>query len=208
MAVAVDRINDIPARSDRVLRHAGIDRLFHWLTAVCVLTLMATGLLPHLGVQFDWVGIHWIAGLALVALVIFHVLRSAVWRKLRAMWFSIAELRAHQVGKYSVAQKLMHHAMTAMVLGAAITGVLMLKKIRTPLLVRDPYLFDAHTWGIIYVIHGLAALSAITLVIVHVYFGLIPENRMYLRAMITGWMSRSEQRARVVGIRAGEKHLT
>jgi cytochrome b subunit of formate dehydrogenase len=76
------------------------------------------------------------------------------------------------------------------------------------LLVRDPYLFDAHTWGIIYVIHGLAALSAITLVIVHVYFGIIPENRMYLRAMITGWMSRSEQRARVAGIRAGEKHLT
>jgi formate dehydrogenase subunit gamma len=208
MAVAADRINDIPARSDRVLRHAGIDRLFHWLTAACVLTLMATGLLPHVGVQFDWIGIHWIAGLALVALVIFHVLRSAVWRKLRAMWFSIAELRAHQVGKYSVAQKLMHHAMTAMVLGAAITGVLMLRKIRTPLLVRDPYLFDAHTWGIIYVIHGLAALSAITLVIVHVYFGLIPENRMYLRAMITGWMSRGEQRARVAGIRAGEKHLT
>jgi formate dehydrogenase subunit gamma len=192
MAVAADRINDIPAHSDRVLRHAAIDRLFHWLTAVCVLTLMATGLLPHVGVQFDWVGIHWIAGLTLVALVIFHVLRSAVWRKLRAMWFSVAELRTHQVGKYSVAQKLMHHAMTLMVLGAAITGVLMLKKIRTPLLVRDPYLFDAHTWGIIYVIHGLAALSAITLVIVHVYFGIIPENRMYLRAMITGWMSRGE----------------
>ena len=147
MAVAADRINDIPAHSDRVLRHAGVDRLFHWLTAACVLTLMATGLLPHVGVRFDWVGIHWVAGLTLVALVIFHVLRSAVWRKLRAMWFSIAELRTHQVGKYSVAQKLMHHAMTAMVLGAAITGVLMLKKIRTPLLVRDPYLFDAHDMG-------------------------------------------------------------
>jgi formate dehydrogenase subunit gamma len=208
MAVAADRIGEIPARSDRVLRHAGVDRLFHWLTAMCVITLMATGLLPHVGVQFDWVNIHWVAGLALVALVVFHVLRSAVWRKLRAIWFSIAELRTHQVGKYSIAQKLMHHAMTVMVLGAAITGVLMLKKIRTPLLVRDPYLFSAHSWGIIYVVHGLAALSAITLVIVHVYFGLIPENRMYLRAMITGWMSRSEQRARVAGIRAGEKHLT
>jgi formate dehydrogenase subunit gamma len=208
MAVAADRIAEIPARSDRVLRHAGVDRLFHWLTALCVITLMATGLLPHMGVQFEWVNIHWVAGLGLVVLIVFHVLRSAVWRKLRAMWFSIAELRTHQVGKYSVAQKLMHHAMTAMALGAAITGVLMLKKIQTPLLVRDPYLFEPHTWGVIYVIHGLAALSAITLVIVHVYFGLIPENRMYLRAMITGWMSRNEQRARVAGIRAGEKHLT
>jgi formate dehydrogenase subunit gamma len=208
MAVAADRIDEIPARSDRVLRHAGVDRLFHWLTAACVLTLMATGLLPHVGVQFDWVGIHWITGLALVVLVTFHILRSVIWRRLRAIWFSIAELRTHQVGKYSVAQKLMHHAMTVMVLCAVATGVLMLKKIRTPLLVRDPYLFGADTWGVIYVIHGLAALSAITLVIVHVYFGLIPENRMYLRAMISGWMSRREQRARVAGIRAGEKHLT
>ncbi len=208
MAVAADRIGEIPARSDRVLRHAGVDRLFHWLTAVCVLTLMATGLLPHVGVQFDWVGIHWITGLALVILVTFHILRSVIWRRLRAIWFSIAELRTHQVGKYSVAQKLMHHAMTVMVLCAVGTGVLMLKKIRTPLLVRDPYLFGADTWGVIYVVHGLAALSAITLVIVHVYFGLIPDNRMYLRAMITGWMSRGEQRARVTGIRAGEKHLT
>lgn len=208
MAVAADRLEELPARSDRVLRHAGIDRLFHWLTAACVLTLMATGLLPHVGVQFDWTGIHWISGLALVALVIFHLLRSLIWRRLRAMWFSIAELRAHQVGKYSIAQKLMHHAMTIMVLCAVVTGLLMLKKIRTPLLVRDPYVFSAHTWGIIYVVHGLAALTAITLVIVHVYFGLIPDNRMYLRAMITGWMSRGEQRARVTGIRAGEKHLT
>lgn len=208
MAVAAERIADLPERSDRVLRHAGIDRLFHWLTAACVLTLLATGLLPHVGVQFDWTAIHWITGLALVVLVVFHMLRSLVWRRLRAMWFSIAELRTHQVGKYSVAQKLMHHAMTLMVLCAVVTGLLMLKKIRTPLLVRDPYVFSAHTWGIIYVVHGLAALTAITLVIVHVYFGLIPDNRMYLRAMITGWMSRGEQRARVAGIRAGEKHLT
>jgi cytochrome b subunit of formate dehydrogenase len=208
MAVAADRIDEIPARSDRVLRHAGVDRLFHWLTAACVLILMATGLLPHVGVQFDWVGIHWITGIALVVLVAFHILRSVIWQRLRTIWFSIAELRTHQVGKYSVAQKLMHHAMTVMVLCAVGTGVLMLKKIRTPLLVRDPYLFGADTWGVIYVIHGLAALTAITLVIVHVYFGLIPENRMYLRAMITGWMSRGEQRARVAGIRAGEKHLT
>jgi cytochrome b subunit of formate dehydrogenase len=208
MAVAADQINEIPARSDLVLRHAGVDRLFHWLTALCVLTLLSTGLLPHVGVQFDWVPIHWITGLALVALVIFHILRSVIWRRLRAMWFSVAELRTHQVGKYSVAQKLMHHAMTVMVLCAVGTGLLMLKKINTPLLVRDPYLFGADTWGVIYVIHGLAALSAITLVIVHVYFGLIPENRMYLRAMITGWMSRGEQRARVAGIRAGDKHLT
>jgi formate dehydrogenase subunit gamma len=169
---------------------------------------MATGLLPHVGVAFDWVNIHWITGLALAALTLFHLLRSLVWKPLRTIWFTLAEFRGQQVGKYSVAQKLMHHAMGVMVLCAVITGALLLKKISTPFLVRDPYLFEPGTWGIIYAIHGLAAVSAITLVMVHVYFALRPENRMYLLAMLTGRMSRADQRARVQGIRSGETDLT
>ncbi len=109
---------------DRVTRHAGVDRLFHWLTALTVLVLMSTALLPIIGIRFDWVPIHWVAGIVLLVLVIFHILRSMVWRKLRSIWFSVAELRSRQVGKYSVAQKLMHHAMGLMVLGAVVTGVL------------------------------------------------------------------------------------
>jgi cytochrome b subunit of formate dehydrogenase len=183
--------------AERVARHAGVDRLFHWLTAATVLTLMGTALLPILGVRFDWVPVHWIAGLVLVVLVLFHIVRSMAWRKLRSIWFSAAELRGTQIGKYSVAQKLMHHAMGLMVLGAVITGVLMLKKIRTPFLTRDPYIFGSQTWGVVYVIHGLAALTAVTLVMIHIYFGLIPENRMYLRAMVRGWVTRQEQRSRL-----------
>lgn len=208
MAVAADQIQALPQRSDTIQRHAGIDRAFHWLTAASVLTLMATGLLPHIGVRFEWLPVHWITGIVLTALVAFHLVRSMVWRKLRAMWFSMAELRTHTVGKYSVAQKLMHHAMSLIVLTSVITGLLMLKKISTPLLVRDPYVFSLVTWGYIYVLHGLAAIGAITLVMVHIYFGLLPENRMYLRAMVSGWMTRHDQRARVAGIRSGEKHLT
>jgi formate dehydrogenase subunit gamma len=194
--------------SDTLQRHAGVDRAFHWLTAASVLTLMATGLLPHVGVRFEWLPVHWITRIFHTVLVALHMVRSLVWKKLRTMWFSMAELRTHTVGKYSVAQKLMHHAMSLIVLSAVITGLLMLKKISTPLLVRDPYVFSLVTWGYIYVLHGLAAIGAITLVIVHIYFGLLPENRMYLRAMISGWMSRHDQRARVAGIRSGEKHLT
>ena len=182
---------------DRITRHAGVDRLFHWLTAITVLVLMSTALLPIVGIRFDWVPLHWMAGIALVVLVIFHILRSMVWRKLRSIWFSVAELRSKHLGKYSVAQKLMHHAMGLMVLGAVITGVLMLKRIRTPFFTRDPYIFGSDTWGVVYVIHGLAALAAVTLVMIHVYFGLIPENRMYLRAMIRGWVTRQEQRSRL-----------
>lgn len=208
MAVAADRIQELPQRSETIQRHAGIDRAFHWLTAACVLLLMATGLLPHVGVHFEWLPLHWVTGVALSALVVFHLVRSLVWKNLRTIWFSMAELRTHTVGKYSVAQKLMHHAMSLIVLATVITGLLMLKKISTPLLVRDPYVFSLPTWGYIYVVHGLAAVAAITLVMAHVYFGLLPQNRMYLRAMVSGWMRRGDQRARVAGIRSGETHLT
>jgi formate dehydrogenase subunit gamma len=192
MAQAVDAVGAVDAVPERVQRHAAIDRAFHWLTALAVLVLMGTGLLPIVGVKFDWVGIHWITGVVLVALVLFHVVRALGWQRIRCLWISAGEFSAQRVGKYSVAQKLMHHAMTLMVLAASITGVLMLAKVDTPFWQRDPYLFAAATWGVIYVVHGFAALAAVTLVMVHAYFALIPENRMYLRAMIRGWMTREE----------------
>jgi cytochrome b subunit of formate dehydrogenase len=177
----------------RVLRHAGIDRLFHWLTAAAVLTLMGTSLLPVLGLQFDWVVVHWISGCVLIALTLFHIVRALFWQRVRAMlWFSPQEVTGRQVGKYTVAQKLMHYAMTFMVLGATITGGLMLMKMDTPLWKRDPYTLSQEAWGIIYVIHGIAALAAVTLVMIHVYFSLIPQSRPYLRAMIKGWITRQE----------------
>ncbi len=43
--------------------------------------------------------------------------------------------------------------------------------------------------------HDGAALIAVMLVIVHVYFALLPEKRFYLRAMIKGWVTREELRA-------------
>jgi formate dehydrogenase subunit gamma len=199
MAVAAERAPDLSSPSDRVERHAGIDRLFHWLTAIAVLTLMATGLLPHLGVHFDWVPLHWVTGLALVVLVILHIVRSVLWQRLATI-FSFAAAQSAMPGKYSIPQKLMHLAMTLMVLSAVVTGLLMLKKIRTPLLLRDPYYLGADTWGMVYFIHGLAAIVAVTLVMVHVYFALIPENRAYLLAMIRGWMTREEDRARGSGL--------
>jgi formate dehydrogenase subunit gamma len=207
MAIAADRAQEISSTppSDRVYRHAGIDRLFHWLTALAVLTLMATGLLPNVGVRFNWVSIHWVTGLALVALVVFHILRSLLWQRLATM-FAPAAAASTVPGKYSVAQKLMHLAMTLMVLSAVVTGLLMLKKVHTPFLVRNPYYLGFDTWGVVYTVHGLAAIAAVTLVMVHIYFALIPENRPYLRAMIRGWMTREEDRSRGSGL--GDRRKT
>jgi len=196
MAIAADRGEDLaPPVAQRIQRHAAIDRWFHWLAALSLLVLMATGLLPQLGVRFDWVGIHWITGLALVALVGFHIVRSLIWQSPRSIWFSRSDLGGRRAGKYTIAQRLMHHAMALMVLGAAITGVLMLKKIHTPFFVRDPYILGSDSWGVVYFIHGLAAVCAVTLVMTHVYFAVIPENRSYLLAMIRGWITREQQRA-------------
>jgi cytochrome b subunit of formate dehydrogenase len=198
MAQAAERVfaSEQAGTGERVERHKGVDRLFHWLTAAAVLTLMATGLLPALGIaRFDWVVIHWSVGIVLVVLVLFHIVRALFWQKLKCMFaLSADEITGKKVKKYSVAQKLMHHAMTLMVLAAVITGCLMLIKMDTPLWKRDPYTLSQATWGVIYVIHGAAAVTAITLVFLHVYFAILPEKRMYLRAMIKGWMTREEER--------------
>jgi formate dehydrogenase subunit gamma len=208
VAIAAERAQDLTPPAERVERHAGIDRLFHWLTTLAVLVLMATGILPHVGVHFDWVVIHWVTGLALTVLVIFHIVRSLFWQHLAAIWFTLAEFRARRAVKYSIAQRLMHHAMALMVLASVITGLLMLKKIRTPLLVRDPYFLSPGSWGVVYFLHGLAALAAVTLVMIHVYFALLPENRRYLRAMIRGWITREEQRAHAAGSLPAAKKAT
>jgi formate dehydrogenase subunit gamma len=189
--------SDVPGADERIERHAAIDRWFHWLTAICVLTLLLTAFLPIVGVKFPWVTIHWISGVLAVILVLFHTVRGAFWQRMGHIWIAWRDLkRPLRAGKYSLAQKLMHEAMTAAVIAVAATGVLMLLKIDTPFWKRNPYIFKADTWGFIYVLHGLAALLALTLVIVHIYFALIPENRMYLRAMLRGWVTRGEAAAR------------
>ena len=178
--------------SDRIERHKPVDRIFHWVAAASIIALLATGLLPVVGVKFPWVTIHWCAGIVLTVAVLVHLARSLTWRKLRCMWIWWRDLRGARAAKYTLAQKLMHHAMSLMTLIVIGTGLPMLVRIDTPFWERDPYLFAASTWGLIYVLHGLASLMALTLVMIHVYFSLLPEKRAYLRSMWHGWMARSE----------------
>ncbi len=89
-------------------------------------------------------------------------------------------------------QKLYHHLAAAVVLVAVVTGLIMLAKIDSPFWERNPYWVSDGTWGVIYVAHGLAALSSITLVIAHVYFAFRPEKRWLTRSMVRGWITRAE----------------
>lgn len=190
-----------------VVRHALPDRLFHWLSAACVVTLLATAFLPIVGVQFGWVTVHWVTGLVLAAAVVFHAVRVAMRRTAGQMWLGRADiadaldvvratiahrLPARRPGKYSVAQKSIHHAFAVVVLTTLVTGGLMLARIDTPWWQRNPYLIGDQVWGVVYVLHGLAALLLITMVMMHVYFALRPEKLKFTRAMIRGWITRQE----------------
>src|SRR5438105_9305163 len=42
-------------------RHSLAARLFHWIMAASMFTLLFTAFLPKLGLQFDWLTYHWIA---------------------------------------------------------------------------------------------------------------------------------------------------
>jgi cytochrome b subunit of formate dehydrogenase len=193
--------------SDRIVRHALPDRVFHWICAACVLTLLGTAFLPIVGIEFGWVTAHWIAGLVLAAAVLYHIARVLVRGSWRSMWVGRADaadivdvasaalertLPKRRPGKYSVAQKLIHHAFTVAVVATIATGGLMLLRIDTPWWQRDPYLLADATWGIVYVLHGLAALALVTMVMMHVYFALRPEKLKFTRAMILGWITRKE----------------
>ena len=71
-----------------------------------------------------------------------------------------------------------------------LTGVFMMNRVRTIFFPRNPYLFSDMTWGMMYVLHGLAGVGLIALVMVHVYFAVRPEKLPITKSMIFGWMSR------------------
>ena len=183
--------------ADTGARHKGPDRAFHWLMALAVILLTGTAFLPIIGMRFDWLPIHWISGLALTALVLFHLVRVALVHGFREMMpggEDIREMVADVGGKavefrpakYDAYQKGYHWASALAVLALVITGVLMLVKIDTLFWRRDPSLLTDPEWGIVYVIHGFAALAILFLIIVHIYFAILPEHRQVLAAMIRG----------------------
>jgi cytochrome b subunit of formate dehydrogenase len=177
------------------------------VTAASVLLLLGTAFLPIVGLEFAWVSVHWITGVVLTVVVLFHVVRALFWQSLSAIWIGRADVRdaaaivgrtfggrsaQPKPGKYSFAQKLIHHAFAVVVLTTVVTGGLMLLRIDTPWWQRNPYVLSSETWGVVYVLHGLGALFLITMVMMHVYFALRPEKLLFTRSMILGWITREE----------------
>lgn len=183
----------------RLKRHDGIDRLFHWVMAASIFVLLITGILPIVGIEFSWLTIHWVAGIVLTVVVVFHIVRSLFWQDLKSMWISPRDLKEPfddtvKPGKYSLAQKCMHLGVTVLTLAVIATGIGLFAMIDTPWWNRTNSLSEA-TLGWLFFIHGLSTLLLVATISLHVYFGVRPEKLFYLRSMLKGWVSRDELEA-------------
>jgi cytochrome b subunit of formate dehydrogenase len=190
----------------RIPRHSLAARIFHWIMAAAMLTLLVTAFLPKLGFRFDWVTYHWIAGAVLTASIVFHVIHASLWLDFWSIWPDKEDLvdavrrvrrfvglpapPPRRFAKYPLDNKLYHGAIVLTALTAIGTGVFMLARVRTIFFPRNPYLFDDLTWGAMYVAHGLAGVGLIALVVIHIYFAIRPEKREITKSMIFGTMSR------------------
>jgi cytochrome b subunit of formate dehydrogenase len=191
---------------EQIARHSLAARLFHWIMAAAMFVLLFTAFLPKVGVQFNWVTYHWIAGVVLTASILFHVIHASFFLDFWSIWPDTTDLRdswkrilrffgkpaplPRRSAKYPLDNKLYHGVIILCGLSVVLTGVFMMFRVRTGILPRNPYLFGDMTWGLMYVLHGLAGVGLIGLVIVHVYFAVRPEKLPITYAMIFGSMKR------------------
>jgi len=201
--IVAESPSQLPAR---IPRHSLAARLFHWVMAAAMFVLLFTAFLPKVGVQFDWVTYHWIAGTVLTISILFHIIHATLYMDFWSIWPDHADLEdawrrtlrfmgrpapaPRRFAKYPLENKLYHGAVMVAGLSVIATGIFMMSRVRTPFFPRNPYLFSDMTWGMMYVLHGLAGIGFITLVIVHVYFAVRPEKLPITATMIVGSMSR------------------
>ncbi|MEX2581668.1 MAG: cytochrome b/b6 domain-containing protein [Gemmatimonadota bacterium] len=198
-----------PNVPEKVERHTMVSRISHWILAVSTLVLLVTGFVPILGLQFPWVTIHWIAGLALAAYTIFHTVHALSKKgALRSMWISGGELgemwsrirmmvarkepELTKPGKWGTENKAFHHLIMFAGLVVVATGLLMMLRVNTIFAPANPYILSDATWGVMFVLHGLASVVFVGAIMVHIYFALHPEKHWITWSMIRGWISRRD----------------
>ncbi len=196
-------VSRLPAQ---IPRHSLAARLFHWVMASAMFVLLFTAFLPKVGVQFNWVPYHWIAGVVLTASILFHIIHATFYTDPWAIWPDRADVEdasrrirrffgrpaplPRRFAKYPLENKLYHAAVLVTGMSVVLTGAFMMFRVRTAIFPRNPYLFSDMSWGLMYVLHGMAGVGLITLVIVHVYFAVRPEKFAITKSMVFGSMSR------------------
>ncbi len=193
---------------ERVERHSFGARAFHGIMALAMLALLVTAFLPKVGVQFPWVTYHWIAGIVLTISVLYHIIHAIFILDFWSIWPDRVDIEdasrrmklamgqpspePRKFAKYPLENKLFHLIVMLAGLSVIATGLFMMKRVRTPLFTRNPYLFSDMTWGWMYVLHGLAGVGFVALVTVHIYFAIRPEKLFITKSMIFGWISREK----------------
>jgi cytochrome b subunit of formate dehydrogenase len=191
---------------ERVNRHSLAARLFHWVMAAAMFALLITAFLPKVGVKFPWVTYHWIAGIVLIASILFHIVHATFYMDFWSIWPDKQDLQdagnrlrralgqpappPRRFAKYPLENKMYHGVIVLTGLTVAITGFFMLFKVRTPFFTRNPYIFGDMTWGMMYVLHGLAGVGLIALIMAHVYFAVRPDKIEISKSMVFGTMER------------------
>ncbi len=148
---------------ERIPRHSLAARMFHWIMAAAMFTLLFTAFLPKIGVQFDWVTYHWIAGAVLTVSIVFHIIHASFWLDFWSIWPDKSDLE-------DAARRLRRF-------------------IGRP--APPPRRFAKYPLeNKLYLLHGLAGVGLIALIMVHVYFAIRPEKLDITKSMIFGSMRR------------------
>lgn len=204
----VDRLEaEMKGLPARIPRHSFVARMFHWVMAFSMLSLLFTAFLPIVGVKFAWVEWHWMAGILLTSSIMFHIVHASVFMDFWSIWVGpkdIPELKGEMMrefgvdvpgpkpGKYPLGNRLYHMAVVVAGLVVVFSGVLMMWRVQTGIVTRNPYLMSDVTWGVTYVAHGLMGVGFVGLVIAHIYFALRPEKLWITKAMVFGFITRRE----------------
>src|SRR5271156_431739 len=130
----------------RIRRHSLAARLFHWIMAAAMFTLLFTAFLPKVGVRFNWVTYHWIAGTVLTVSILFHIIHASFFLDFWSIWPDRIDMRdawrrilrfmgkaappPDKFAKYPLENKLYHGAIIVAGMCAIITGVFMMFRVR------------------------------------------------------------------------------
>ena len=151
---------DIP---EKIVRHTGPARMFHWVMAASMLALLVTGFLPIVGLEFSWLTIHWVSGLILILCILYHIVHASFFLDFWSIWILPQDLKEavrrtqrqlgatvaiDKHGKYPLDHKLYHLAVSIFGLVVSVSGLLMMLKIDNPILQREEVLFPAETPGV------------------------------------------------------------
>lgn len=183
-----------------VTRYATVTRLNHWLTAICFVLLLLSGLAMFHPIFFwlsnlfgggQWTrAVHPWIGLVLTASytgLVVQFWRDNLWNRDDEAWVRKIdrvlvndEESVPEVGRFNAGQKFVFWAMALLIPVLLFTGLVIWEVYFggfTPLVLQRTAVL----------IHSLAAIAAIIIWIVHVYAGIWVRGSM--RAMTQGWVT-------------------